>query len=121
MSWLGIPHAAGGESRTGADCWGLVRLYAREELGLALPAIGRDDGWSAVDGQKSRTAWREVRGPAEHGDVLLFRLPGGMLHVGVALPDGRFLHVMEGGGSRIDTLAHDPWRRLIVGAYRWTG
>ena len=122
MTWAGIPYAAGGESRSGADCWGLVRLYAREELGVVLPDIGRDgDAWHLAAGQVADTGWQKVTSFSRHGDVLLFRLPGAILHVGVMLPDGRFLHVMEGGSSRIDLLAHDPWRSLLIGVYRWTG
>ena len=46
MSWsnayIGLPHVALGRERRGCDCWGLVRLVYREQLGIALPAYTPD-------------------------------------------------------------------------------
>lgn len=59
--YVGIPYKIGGDDLSGADCWGLVRLVLRAELGLEMPALaigqaGNDAalrrcfaGWSAAD------------------------------------------------------------------------
>jgi murein DD-endopeptidase len=34
--YIGIPYVAGGESFAGCDCWGIVQLWYRNELGITL-------------------------------------------------------------------------------------
>lgn len=120
MTLVGIPYRRGGETRDGADCWGIVRLWYREELGIELPALAGADG-ADEEADRQRDFWRPVA-PQEvrRGDLLLFRQPGRAVHCAVALGDGRMLHAVEGQASRIDRIAW-PWTSWLVGVFRWAG
>lgn len=117
VRWIGIPWAEGGESFEDCDCYGLVRLWHRLELGNELPPIGPDGVVASL--APSRRRWTEIPlGRADVGDVPLFRMPDGVLHVGVIVEPGRMLHVPEGGVSRIEPLGR-LWRPLLRRIYRW--
>ena len=87
MSWsnayIGLPHVALGRARSGCDCWGLVRLVYREQLGIALPAytpegicVLEEGEIEALIGQAtSDGAWEPVAEPAPF-DVLIYRRGG---------------------------------------------
>lgn len=116
MTYVGIPYRRGGETRDGADCWGLVRLWFREQLGVELPMVS-DDALREVERQ--RCLWTPIETPAR-GDLLLFRQPGRAVHCAVALGDGRMLHAVEGQTSRIDRIGW-PWTSWLLGVFRWAG
>lgn len=46
--YIGIPWVAGGRSESAADCWGLVMLVYRNELGLELGDFMSDSGDEVV-------------------------------------------------------------------------
>ena len=110
---IGIPFRPGGTAVDGCDCWGLVCLAYRTLYGIALdiaPASGAE-----VLAEAAR--WSRVTTPTV-GDVLLFRARGWPAHVGVALGQGRMLHVVEGGVSAVERCDGPVWAARLVGAYR---
>ena len=134
--YLAIPFVEGGRDRNGADCYGLVRLVLDEQFGLAIPADPAGAWTPGLDpaGREAlatriaaaRAAWREVpRGNVAPGDVLLLRVEGRPLHVGVALdgvrPDGvgLFFHSELDVGPHCDDWNGARWTRRVLGFYRW--
>ena len=121
-AWLGLPWAAGGRTREGCDCWGLVRLVYGAELGIALPGY---DGVSPCAAELAEIDaliaagsgdWRQVDQPLPC-DVLLFRRGRWRSHVGLHVARGRMLHMDEGGSQLVDP--DGPlWRSRFVGAFR---
>ncbi|MGE5598498.1 MAG: NlpC/P60 family protein [Bacteroidota bacterium] len=119
--FLGIPYRLNGRDRSGADCAGLVLLYLRS-LGYHPP-----DG----DGRPVTPDWRKDAEPrmlawlnkyavpvdrAQQGDIALFRLPRGTMHLGVMVDGQSFLHVLEDRDSMLMPLRRA--RRRLVGLYR---
>jgi cell wall-associated NlpC family hydrolase len=129
--YLDIPFVEAGRDRLGADCYGLVRLVLAEQFGVAIPLASAGAWTSDLDkaGRADLAArvqavladWREVpRDRIAPGDVLLLRVEGRPLHVGVALDGaGAFLHTEIDIGPHIADWNGARWSRRVLGFYRW--
>ena len=118
--YIGIPfkdHACGFD---GCDCYGLVRLIYREELGLELPYLG--DRYShafkrleigPMPGKAVSEGWAvDVTSlPVREFDVLVFARGGIEYHLGIAIDDYRFLHVIDGTDACVEHFASMRWVR----------
>lgn len=126
-AYVGIPFRSGGRDRSGCDCWGLLSLAYREVYGIQLPSF--DDEYdragdrAVIEGLVAQhlpeMPWQPVAAVIP-GDALLFNVAGQSVHVGVAVGDGRFLHVLSTlAASCVERLAAPGWHRRLVGAYRY--
>lgn len=123
--YVGIPFLDRGRTFAGVDCWGLVRLVYRGELGVELPAY--ESLYRTVDErtgvellelvERKRGAWQQVEAP-ETFDLVLLRIAGVPCHVGVALPGGRMIHCARGADSRIESYRGPKWAPRVEGFYR---
>jgi cell wall-associated NlpC family hydrolase len=67
-------------------------------------------------------AWSEVDPGQEcPGDVLLLRLRGLPIHVGLLVAKGWMLHTREATGSVLERLDGLAWGRRVLGTYRYQG
>ena len=123
--YIGLPFCAHGRSRNGADCWGLVRLILAGRFGLVLPSYA--EGYETVEdaaeiGRLIRgemVSWRPVPWEAARaGDVVLMRLLGQPMHVGVVVAPGWMLHIEDGIDSCLERYDGAKWRRRVLGIYR---
>lgn len=121
--YLPIPYEPLGRSRSGVDCWGLVRLVYRDRLGIELPDWiydGIKDARHAVAREVNSESWRQVQEPEAH-DVALFQFCGHPLHLGVVIgPDmpGQMIHAMQGVGVSIEAYAGRRWKPRLCGFWR---
>ena len=124
--YIGLPFLSHGRDRSGLDCWGLVRLAMAEQFGLALPSLVTSyrrstdvagiSGLIAAETQK----WSPVvKGDEDLGDVIVLRLRGEPLHVGLVLGDGQMLHVERGINSAIESYRGPRWAERVFGFYRY--
>lgn len=117
--YLGIPWVLNGESPAGCDCWGLVRLAYREELGVDLvhPSAMSAETAAAVARRVAEVrelllgAARFV--PAEGApadlDILEFSTRGRLAdHVGV-VAGGMLLHCRFGAGAVLTPFERVRW------------
>jgi murein DD-endopeptidase len=108
---VGAPYLYGGAGPRGFDCSGLVQ-YAFGMVGVSLPR----------DTREQRRRGRRLDDPStlEPGDLLFFRDDRrGMMHVGLYVGEGRFVHAPSKGGTvRMDTVAASHWRRRFIEARR---
>ena len=134
-TYVGMRYLAGGRDidgevlgasgASGVDCWGLVRLVYDREFGIKLPGhdgVNRDttsDEDLADYGAAQMEDWERVRSP-EPGDIVLLRVKGNPMHVGVVTAPGDFLHVRAGSDSVIDRYRSRLWADRIEGFYRYT-
>lgn len=128
--YVGIPYLLHGTDRTGIDCWGLPRLWYREQYGIELPAFGDRYGRELDAAERAHIAavirgesetWRHVRpGDEQRGDLVLLRMLGEESHLGVVVEPGRMLHARRGTDSCVERYDTPTWSRRICGFYRWS-
>ena len=122
-SYVGLPYLTGGRDRDGVDCWGLVRLVHAEQFQNDLPSFADEYG-SPHDIRiqeliaRHREGWGRVDDP-QPGDVVVFRVWGGLQHVGVVTEPGKFLHVRAGRTATVERLDGSVWRNRVEGIYRY--
>lgn len=129
-TWLGTPyHHQASRRGVGADCLGLVRGVWREVYGNDAelpPAYSRD--WAEASGEETllAAASRHLllidRKAARGGDVVVFRLRGGLVakHTAVLTASDSFVHAMEGGPA-CEVALSGWWQRRIAGAFAFPG
>lgn len=123
--YIGLPFRDHGRDRSGLDCWGLVRLVMGEQSGIALPSFATEykhtSDADAIGGIVDRESgkWQRVAAGQERcGDVVVLRLFGRPLHVGIVLGDGAMLHIETGINSAIERYTGPRWQSRICGFYR---
>lgn len=121
--YIGLSYKDNGRDIDGLDCWGLVRLFYKQELNIDLPSYdglytgGTDSAIAeAIDLYKS--GWDLVSDGAP-GDVCLFNIYGEPAHVGIYIGDNRFLHVRENSDSVVESLSNPQWSKRFVGFYKY--
>jgi len=98
--YAGIPWKNAGSTRNGVSCSGLVWLWHREQNKVEYPAPELP-GYTPMHCEpmpQFKPTW-------DRGDVVFFRFrkTGQILHCAVCLGGGKFLHVVKGHDSRIET------------------
>ena len=116
--YVGLPWAQRGrDPQQGLDCWGLVCHYYDQEYDIQLPHLTNDYQHTSPCSMNSSLAltvaegWVEQESPRD-GDVVLFRVGRWWAHVGIlAAQRTRFLHVLNEGGSALQSLEDLRWNR----------
>ena len=125
--YVGIPFKDHGRTREGCDCWGLVRLVYREQLGIELPDLG--DGYSdayargevdaTVNGATGENWNIDVTNePRRALDVLTFMRGGIETHVGRWVENGVMLHIVAGTCAAFERYDTVKWKRRFSRALR---
>ncbi len=127
--YVGLPFADLGRDRAGIDCWGLVRLVLAERFEVQVPAWdGRYPGCEPrhmrrMEGHVKRVLplFEAVSKP-EDGDLVLVKVGGLPVHVGIVVAPGWMLHAEWGCDSLAEEiLSGKRPPGAIEGLYRWKG
>lgn len=107
----------------GVDCWGLVHLAYREELGIELPSFADDYVTSkdraALDGliRGNMTGWEPVK-EAKPFDVVLMRIGKDFSHVGLVVRPGLMVHCEYGCNVIHERYDGPRWKPRVINIYR---
>lgn len=121
--YIGLPYQENGRTTEGVDCWGLARLFYKQELNIDLPDYS-DLYTGSWDEQVTKLinyhkdSWQEVKQP-QVGDLCLFNIYGEPAHIGVYVGENKFLHSRDGQDSVIETLNNPLWKRRIAGYFSY--
>jgi cell wall-associated NlpC family hydrolase len=107
--WEGTPYVLGGSGMNGIDCSAFTQVVFREYFGTSIPRHTRDQ---LQEGSGIR------RNAIRPGDLVFFRTNRGVLHVGIAMENDRFLHASVSNGVMISSLSENYWAGRYLGARR---
>lgn len=122
--FIGVPFSDAKESFKGANCYGLVRLFYREELGIIIPSLDVPSNHSnkvfATFLKQISEHWESVDVP-NYGDVVAMSQdlshPKIVQHVGVYIGNGKILHTLNKLNSHVSNI--ETLRPIIKGFYKW--
>ena len=123
--YSGIPFVDKGRTVKGADCWGLIREIYRIEFGITLPSLTA--GYTSVSSRdemdnvvaKEWKNWINIDiGREEPGDVIILRIMGLPIHLGIVLTGRRMLHTLKGMDAAIEHYDSRVWEKRVVGFAR---
>lgn len=129
MTWaekyVGIPFKEKGRDEKGLDCYGLVCLVYKNELGIDLPSYSelyentKDKAHiSKLIFDESANKWQDVDKPKSF-DVVTLNMLGVPMHVGIVLDIGYMLHCAYGVGTVIERYDGMKWQNKIEGFNRY--
>ncbi len=107
--WGGAPYLLGGSSKTGVDCSAFTRSVMRDYFDKDIPRHTRDQ---LQAGEPVR------RNAIRPGDLIFFRTNRGVLHVGIAMEDGDFVHASLSSGVMISNVGERYWAERFLGVRR---
>ncbi len=107
--WEGTPYRLGGTGINGIDCSAFTQVVYRDFFGEDLPRNTRNQL------QEGSGVRRESIRP---GDLIFFRTSRNVLHVGIAMEDGDFLHASVSSGVMISNISESYWAGRYIGTRR---
>lgn len=118
-NYIGIPYKQWGYDRSGLNCYTLTRLIQGEVFNKRLPR--HDENLYDVEAKKALGHPIPLEDVVS-GDVLhMFSIEGGKrvdTHIATVTEPGKCIHVVKGTDSCIINYRKQPWKNLVIGAYR---
>ena len=108
--YIGIPWLMGGrDENVGLDCWGWVRYYYEDCLGIILPTYdgiskfenGTKDCSNIITHSPTYADFERFDSP-QQDDIAMFMIGGFPIHVGVVVDDKLMLHADDPKGVIVD-------------------
>jgi hypothetical protein len=122
--YIGLPYATNGRDESGIDCWGLVRLFYKQEYAIELPSYTEEYS-GAYDTRilemmdQYKNNWSQVQTP-ETGSVIVFNILGEPFHVGIYIGEDKFIHARDGMDSVVESVNSPKWSKRIEGYYKYS-
>lgn len=110
--WLRTPYRAGGDSRRGTDCSGLVVQLYKKVYNTRLPRSSD---------QQMKESHKISRRNLREGDLVFFASPSSrkkVAHSGIYLKNGKFIHASTSSGVIVSNLDEEYYKRYWISGGR---
>ena len=120
--YVGIPYKVRGTTLKGMDCLSIVETIYRNEFNIILPlyphldTVEMDITAKAII--KGKGDWIPLDKP-EPGSVILLKIGGYPIHIGLVVNETEMLHSLKGHDSVIESFTGMKWNKRIDGFYRY--
>ena len=104
--WKGTRHRLGGNDRQGIDCSGFVKVLYANLFNIDLPRT------TQIQAKQGRAITSKE---LQAGDLVFFKPPSYLRHVGIYLSQSEFVHASKKKGVTISKIDAHYW-----GKYYWT-
>lgn len=129
--YVGIPFKDYGRDPVkngGVDCYGLVSYILKNEFSINVNLYEdlsyiEDNPQKTADNiikiSQNKTEWVDISlDEVKEGDVILMKLQGLPVHLGLALNNIEMIHVFQGANTVIENFRNHKWRHRIWGVKR---
>ncbi len=107
--WAGVQYCYGGEDRQGMDCSALVQTIYKEAFNIKLPRTTKE---------QIKRGKRVSKKSLKEGDILFFKTSYNVLHTGIYLERGAFIHASSKYGVILSNIHNPYWRAKYYTARR---
>ena len=107
--WAGVKYCYAGESKNGIDCSALVQTIYSEAFHIKLPRTTKEQ--LKIGKKIKKSALKE-------GDILFFKTSNRVLHSGIYLEKGIFIHASSKFGVILSNIHNPYWREKYFQARR---
>lgn len=123
--YIRVPFEEKGRGHNGCDCWGLVQLIYKEQLNIDLP--GYEEVYKTTNDREilSKTIQNERNNnwttpfEGEPFDVIILKMGGVPMHVGVVTKPGRMIHCAKDIGTTHEQYDAMRWKNKVIGFARY--
>lgn len=122
--YIGIPFINRGDSFDGADCFGLLRLFYKQEFHYIIDDPNVNAGHTSKVFAKYiielQSNWATINEPEVYCAVAMAhdpKLPNTVQHFGIYLPNNKILHTLKDVGSHIVEVENYKW--AIKAYHKW--
>lgn len=112
-----------GRTFKGADCYGIAYLYAKEN-GISLPEYpeklcGSSNEIKSSISEELENFYKITPGKERALDLILFKILGEPVHIGIVVSPGIMLHSFQGNGfSSVESYRSILWVNRIDSIWR---
>ncbi len=122
--YIKTPFKEKGRGHDGCDCWGLVKLIYKEQLGIELP--GYEEVYETTNDREILAAtiknerdsrWMHPDKPQPF-DVIILNMAGMPMHVGIVTHKGHMIHCAKDVGTAHEKFNQLRWKNKVIGFAR---
>jgi len=107
--WAGTKYCYGGNDCSGIDCSALVQNIYKEAFHIKIPRTTK---------KQIKVGKRVLKKDLKEGDIIFFKTSYNVLHVGIYLERGEFIHASSKHGVILSNIYNPYWRAKYYEARR---
>lgn len=120
--FINIPFKESGRSFKGCDCYGIIYLYYKHQLGIEIQEmldINENTKFDIEVIKKQGVKFKKMdHNIIQKNDIGVFTNQNNTIHCGVFIDSGHLLHLTQRLNSVIENFHNSFWKKKMVGLFR---